>query len=165
MKQWYLVQFKPNAHQLAVRNLQRQGFETFLPMQKITRRQASGFKYDFRPLFPGYMFVCVDGYSAPCRKINNTKGVSRLVSFAGNAKPLSAQVVASIMLRCDANGTLLSPDILKPGDNVEVLTGPFAKFIATVETIDAHRRIWILIELMGQITRMHIASDQVQLNN
>ncbi|MDC0634586.1 transcriptional activator RfaH, partial [Planktomarina sp.] len=43
MKEWYLVKFKPNSHRLAMRNLQRQGFETFLPLQKITRHKASRF--------------------------------------------------------------------------------------------------------------------------
>ena len=34
---WYVVQFKPNSHKIALRNLQRQGFETFLPMHEVTR--------------------------------------------------------------------------------------------------------------------------------
>jgi hypothetical protein len=60
MNQWYLIQFKPNSHRVAERNLHRQGFQTFLPMQKITRRKASRFVSDLKPLFPGYMFVSVD---------------------------------------------------------------------------------------------------------
>ena len=60
MNDWYLIQLKPNSHRLAERNLNRQGFETFLPMQKITRRKASRFVSDLKPLFPGYMFVSVN---------------------------------------------------------------------------------------------------------
>ena len=41
VKQWHLIQFKPNSHRLAERNLKRQDFEVFLPMQEITRRKAS----------------------------------------------------------------------------------------------------------------------------
>ena len=59
MKHWYLIQFKPNSHRLAERNLRQQGFETFLPMQKITHRKISRFVNDLKPLFPGYMFVSV----------------------------------------------------------------------------------------------------------
>lgn len=54
---WYLIQFKPNNHRLAERNLHRQGFETFLPMQKITRKKASRFVGNLKPRFPRYMFV------------------------------------------------------------------------------------------------------------
>ncbi len=63
MNHWYLIQFKPNSHRLAERNLLRQGFETFLPMQEVTRRKASRFVNDLRPLFPGYMFVSVNSVS------------------------------------------------------------------------------------------------------
>ena len=53
---WYIVQFKPNSHKIAVRNLQRQGFETFLPMHEVTRRTAA---------VRGYMFVACDPETAP----------------------------------------------------------------------------------------------------
>ncbi|MDB0073747.1 hypothetical protein N9F00_04115 [Planktomarina temperata] len=54
---WYIVQFKPNSHKIAVRNLQRQGSETFLPMHEVTWRTVVKFETVIRPLFAGYMFV------------------------------------------------------------------------------------------------------------
>ena len=163
MKHWYLIQFKPNSYRLAERNLHRQGFETFLPMQKITRRKASRFVSDLKPLFPGYMFVRVNSDLAPWRTINNTIGVSKLVSFEGKPKPLPLQLISGLMLRCDASGTLLPPKTLNEGDSVEMLTGPFANFIATVEAIGPEQRIWVLMDFMGQKTRMQVSADQLQL--
>jgi transcriptional antiterminator RfaH len=163
MNQWYVIQFKPNSHRLAERNLHRQGFETFLPMQKITRRKTSRFVDDLKPLFPGYMFVSVNSELGPWRAINNTIGVSRLVSFEGKPKPLPVQLISGLMLRCDASGTLLPPKSLSAGDSVEILTGPFANFIATVDTIDPKQRIWVLLDFMAQKTRMQVNADQLQL--
>ena len=163
MNQWYLIQFKANSHRLAERNLHRQGFETFLPMQKITRRKASRFVSDLKPLFPGYMFVSVNSELAPWRPINSTIGVSKLVSFEGKPKPLPLQLISGLMLRCDASGKLLPPKSLNEGDSVEMLTGPFANFIATVDTIDPEQRIWVLMDFMGQKTRMQVSADQLQL--
>jgi len=163
MNQWYLIQFKPNSHRLAERNLHRQGFETFLPMQKITRRNASRFVSDLKPLFPGYMFVSVNPYLAPWRTINSTIGVSRLVSCEGKPKPLPLQLISGLKLRCDASGTLLPPKSLNEGDSVEMLTGPFTSFIATVEKIDPEQRIWILMDFMGQKARIQVTADQLQL--
>tara|TARA_Y100000385_G_scaffold275852_1_gene320795 strand:- start:302 stop:799 length:498 start_codon:yes stop_codon:yes gene_type:complete len=163
MNHWYLIQFKPNSHRLAERNLHRQGFETFLPMQKITRRKASRFVSDLKPLFPGYKFVSVNTALAPWRTINSTIGVSRLVSFEGKPMPLPLQLISGLMLRCDASGVLLPPKSLKEGDSVEMLTGPFANFIATVDTIDPDQRIWVLMDFMGQKTRMQVTADQLQL--
>ena len=164
MNHWYLIQFKPNSHRLAERNLNRQGFETFLPMQEITRRKASRFVNDLKPLFPGYMFLSVESKMAPWRTINSTIGVSRLVSFEGKPKPLPLQIVSGLMLRCDGAGKILPPKTLSEGDSVELLTGPFANFIATVDTIDPAQRIWVLMDFMGQRTRMQVTHDQLQLS-
>ena len=163
MKQWHLVQFKPNSHRLALANLQRQGFETFLPLQEITRRKASCFTVDLRPLFPGYMFVGVELNATPWLTINSTIGISRLVSFANNYKPLPLNLISSLMFRCDEGGKLLPSKTLNAGDSVEVLTGPFANFVATVEKIDTQQRVLVLMEFMGQSTRMHVAPDNVRL--
>jgi transcriptional antiterminator RfaH len=64
-KNWYLIQFKPNSHQIAARNLIRQGFEIFLPLQEITKRKDTKFTNVLRPLFPGYMFVSFAPETAP----------------------------------------------------------------------------------------------------
>ena len=164
MKQWHLVQFKPNSHRLAVRNLQCQGFETFLPLQEITRHKGSRFTVDLRPLFPGYMFVGVELEVASWRTINSTIGVSRLVNFANNYKPLPQNLISSLMLRCDEEGKLLPPKTLNAGDRVEVLNGPFVNFVATVEKIDAQQRVWILMEFMGPCTRMKVQPKQLKLS-
>jgi len=162
MNHWYLIQFKPNSHRMAERNLHRQGFETFLPMQQMTRRKVTRFTNDFKPLFPGYMFVGVNSELAPWRKINSTIGVSRLVNFEGKLTPLPLQLVSGLILRCDASGTLLPPKSLNEGDSVELLNGPFANFIATVDRIDPEKRIWVLMDFMGQKTRMQVSVDQLR---
>jgi transcriptional antiterminator RfaH len=159
MNQWYLIQSKPKSHRLTERNLHRKGFDTFLPMQKIIRRKASRFVSDLKPLFPGYMFVSVNSELAPWRTINRTIRVSRLVSFKGKLKQPPPQLISSLMLRCDASGTLLPSKSLIEGDGVEILTGPFANFIATVDTIDPEQRIWVLMDF----TRMQVSADQLQL--
>ena len=34
-KKWFIAQIKPNSYNSAIQNLERQGFETFLPKMKI----------------------------------------------------------------------------------------------------------------------------------
>ena len=92
---WYIVQFKPNSHKIAVRNLQRQGFETFLPMHEVTRRTVVKFETVIRPLFAGYMFVGCDPETAPWSKINSTYGGSRMLSFSDGPKPMPDVLMSS----------------------------------------------------------------------
>ena len=96
---WYIVQFKPNSHKIAVRNLQRQGFDTFLPMHEVTRRTAAKFEIVIRPLFSGYMFVACDPDTAPWRQINSTFGISRMLSFAEGPKPMPEALIAGLRAR------------------------------------------------------------------
>ena len=164
-KEWFILQFKPNSHHQASKNLNRQGFETFLPLHDTTSRKASRFITTNQPLFPGYMFITFDKAESKWHKINNTYGVSRLVTFNAILKPIPTTFVNNLMKRYDSSGKLLPIKKLKKGDRVKVLKGPFANFIATVETYETDQRIWILMDLMGRKTKIQTPSDTLQTSN
>ena len=42
-KKWFIAQIKPNSYRTALQNLERQGFETFLPKMEITQRKENKF--------------------------------------------------------------------------------------------------------------------------
>jgi transcriptional antiterminator RfaH len=158
---WYLVQFKPNAHRIAEKNLVRQGYRVFLPMQKITKRQSSRFVNDERPLFPGYLFVSLSSQSGPWRRVNSTNGVSRLVSFSNTPSPVPSDFVAGLIKRCDDAGFLQADCDLQIGDTVQISQGPFASFLATIDAMDADERVWILLDLLGQKSRIRISKSNL----
>ncbi|MDC0095078.1 transcriptional activator RfaH, partial [Amylibacter sp.] len=163
--EWFILQFKPNAHHQAIKNLNRQGFETFLPLHDTTSRKLSRFINTSKPLFPGYMFIKFDRTEPKWHKINNTYGVSRLITFNSNLKSIPASFVDSLMKRYDLSGKLLPIKKLKTGDKVTVLSGPFANFIATVEKYEADQRIWILMDLMGRKTKIKTSSNALKLSD
>jgi transcriptional antiterminator RfaH len=160
---WFLAQFKPNCHKIAELNLQRQNFQTFLPLKEETRRKSGHFITTIRPLFTGYLFVAFDTSNGGWRAINSTFGVTRLVSFGDDPQPVPLDLISRLMLRCDAGGKLLPPPILKTGDAVKISGGPFAEFAATVEEISPDQRVWVLLDLMGRTTRVAVHSDALQL--
>jgi transcriptional antiterminator RfaH len=164
-KEWFVLKFKPNSHDQAVRNLNRQGFETFLPLYDTTSRKLSRFINTSKPLFPGYMFIKFDRAESDWHKIDNTYGVSRLITFNSIVKPIPSRFVYNLMKRYDLSGKLLPIQKLKKGDPVTVLSGPFANFIATVEKYEDDQRIWILMDLMGRKTKIHTSSNELQSTN
>ena len=159
---WYIVQFKPNSHKIAVRNLQRQGFETFLPMHEVTRRTVVKFETVIRPLFAGYMFVACDPETAPWSKINSTYGVSRMLSFSDGPKPMPEALIAGLRARCDSVGKVKPLENFEAGQSVEMHSGPFANFIATVEQMASDARVWVLLDFMGKATRVQVDRQQIQ---
>ena len=163
-KEWFILQFKSNSHHLAAKNLNRQGFETFLPLHDTTSRSLSRFINTSKPLFPGYMFVRFDRAESEWHKINNTYGVSRLITFNSILKSIPTIFVDHLMKRYDLSGKLIPIQKLKKGDHVTVLKGPFANFIATVEKYEADQRISILMDLMGRKTKIQTPSDNLTLS-
>jgi transcriptional antiterminator RfaH len=164
-KEWFILQFKSNSHHQAAKNLTRQGFETFLPLHDTTSRKSSRFINTSKPLFPGYMFIRFNRAESEWNKINNTYGVSRLITFNSNLKSIPTSFVDSLMKRYYSSGKLLPIVKFKKGDNVKVLTGPFADFIATIEKYEADQRIWILMDLMGRKINIQTPSDALKLSD
>lgn len=159
---WFLAQFKPNCHSIAVRNLERQGFKTFLPLREETKRARGKFITQMRPLFPGYLFVALDKLQGGWRSVNATYGVTRLVSLGNEPTPVPTELVSELKLRCDQDDKLLPPKMLKPGDAVTLTKGPFTDFVTTIESIASDRRIWVLMELMGTQTRVAVNADHLR---
>ena len=150
MLNWYLVQLKPNGHRLAKANLEKQGFKAFLPLQNVKKRSAHKFVDRLVPLFAGYMFVELDTTQNAWRKVNSTLGVARIVSLGGTPTLVPNEIVNEFISRCDGDGILRPTQGLEVCQDVQVLRGPFANFVAKVEEISPDQRVWSLIDLLGQ---------------
>jgi len=164
---WYLVQCKPNAAQVAIRNLENQNLGTFLPLHEITKRKGKIFQQQIRPLFPGYLFVQIDPNQGPWRQVNSTRGVSRLVRLGAEPSVVPNEIVDALMARCDKRSILrqtseTQSSQLHAGNQAQVTQGPFSGFIATISDIEPDNRINTLIEIMGQTTKVAINASALQ---
>jgi transcriptional antiterminator RfaH len=164
VKEWFILQFKPNSHSLAKKNLNRQGFKTFLPLINSTSRQKSRFANITKPLFPGYMFVAFNK-DISWSKINSTYGVSKLITFNSTLISVPSSFICDLADRCDGTGKLLPAEQLKRGDNVKILDGPFTNFIAIIETLESNQRISILMDLMGRQVKIKTSIENIQLTS
>ena len=159
---WFLAQLKPNCTRIADRNLKRQGFSTFLPMEERTSSRRGKFVNALQPLFPGYLFVAFNIAQGHWRKINATQGVSRLVSFGKAPTPVPQDIIEQLQQRCDDAGKLLPLENFKPGDQVRLSKGPFADLIAEIETISSDQRAWLLMDVMGGQKRVAASTKQLR---
>jgi len=162
MNTWYLIQTKPNAHRIAEKNLARQGCSVFLPLSEQTRRAAQRFRTKTQPLFPGYLFIGLSDAAPSWRSINATQGVSRAVSLDGQYRPVHEALIAGIKARCNSDGVFHAQNTLSAGDQVHIQKGPFASFLAEVESLTPDRRVWVLIDLLGQKSRILQHEDDLQ---
>ena len=161
---WYLAQLKPGGFDRAITNLERQGYESFMPLREETRRRAGRWDTRLRPLFPGYLFVRVSDNRRQWRSINSTYGVSRLVALeAGRPTQVAPDIIAALKLRDrDTDIVLRSETRLEVGDQVKVVSGPLTDMIAEIEAIPEQGRIYVLMELMGRYTKTALSTSDVE---
>ncbi|WP_417525562.1 transcription termination/antitermination protein NusG [Marinovum sp.] len=160
---WYLAQLKPGGLDRAILNLERQGYESFMPLREETVRRAGQWRRIVKPLFPGYLFVKVADDRRNWRSINATCGVSRLVALeAGRPTQVAPNIIAALKLRLQDDGRVQAPPDLAAGDRVKVISGPLADKVAEIEGIPEQGRIYVLLELMGRYTRAELPASHVE---
>ena len=155
-KKWFIAQIKPNSYHIASQNLERQGFETFLPKMEITQRQKNQFVVKNVYVFPGYMFVCFDPHFITWTKINSTYGVSKILTFNKKPSEISSDLILELKIKYESNRNPTQKEKLQKGDSIKFYVGPFADLIAKVESIDENNRIWVLLEAMGGYKRLKL---------
>lgn len=158
---WIAVQLKPNAFRLAEAALLRQNMEVFCPKVRRTVRRFGKSRTESVPLFPGYLFVAVDLDRPQWRAVANTNGVSRIVTRrVGEPAPVPDTLMEGLIGRCDTEGHLMPPQTLSPGDRIRL--DAFADLVATVERIDAQRRVWVLLEILGGRREVQVTMSEVR---
>lgn len=161
-RSWYAAQLRPNGDRLAMVNLQRQGFNSFRPQIWETKRTDKGLQRLLKPMFPGYVFIELDINEPNWTKIRSTHGISRVVgNIDGRPSRLPDGLVELLKQRCATNLENPSSHVFRAGDEVHVSQGPLSAFVATVERMDAQKRVWLLIEFMGRAVRFSSDSDKL----
>ncbi|MDT0681267.1 transcription termination/antitermination NusG family protein [Roseicyclus sp. F158] len=156
--QWHLALCKPNQHKAAQHSLERIGCDVFIPRHRAERRWRGKVIAQERPIFAGYIFFAMDPAHPSWPKVKSARGVSRVVTSASGAPAIvPPQVVAGLMARCDPEG-LLQPEIAEfgAGDTIRIVSGPFADFVTSVESIDSDARLHVLLDLLGRPTRVKL---------
>ena len=146
-RRWYVAAVKPGCEDAAERHLARQGFESFTPRCRKTVRHARRLIERHVPLFPGYVFVAFDIADCPWRSVNGTFGVRSLVMAGERPTPVPPGLVEHFIEMTDSSGLMAAE--LRPGQRVEILSGPFAQLVGTIERLDGKGRVCVLLRLLN----------------
>ena len=158
---WHLAQLRPNGLSMALRNLARQSVTVFAPTETRTERRGQNFVTREVPAFPGYVFVQPNRATGGIRAINATRGISKLVTLGPEPAVVHPDLMAALRLRFAPRTDLPAPEYA-PGDQVQILTGPLADFIAQVEAAAPKDRVYLLIDLMGRATRVAVDAKHLR---
>ena len=149
---WFAVHSLPHREAGAQRQLENQGFRTFLPRCLKARRHARKLETVLAPIFPRYLFVVLDLDRDRWRSVNGTFGVARLVMMAGDRpQPAPRGVVEALIALTDGRGVLRfdGGGRLAVGQKVRILAGAFAEQIGLLQRLDGNGRVRLLLDIMG----------------
>lgn len=162
MADWYAVQTKPRKEQVALANLSRQDYETFLPMISVQRRRRGRWREIAEPLFPGYLFTRLDLRLENTAPIRSTRGVTGLVRFGGEPRPVPAGIIRGLQEAGAGRGGFIRPEqVLNAGDPVEIVAGPLAGLRGIFLANSGVERVQILLDLVGHGNRATVSRDQL----
>ena len=147
---WYVARTQRYAEGVAAANLERQGFPTFCPLTRKSRRHARRFESVLAPLFPRYIFVRLDLTSDRWRSVRSTRGVAHMIMQGEKPQPVAPGVVEVLQQRTSADGSIDFTRRLEIGQSVRIAHGPFAELIGTLEHLDSAGRVRVLLSLLGR---------------
>lgn len=158
---WYLVHTKPRQEDIALANLERQGYECYLPEIRIERIRRRKTEVTTEPMFPRYLFIRLDSsdQGKSWSPIRSTLGVSQLVHFGARAAKVDDSLVDLLRQR---ERSLPTEAMFQSGDSVVIADGPFAGIEAIYQTADAERRAFILLEILSKPVSMHIDAGRLR---
>jgi transcriptional antiterminator RfaH len=148
---WVVVMTKPNCEAMAEENLKQQGYGVYYPRFKTIGRGQVILK---RPLFPRYIFACIDKF---WYSIRGTRGVSHLLMSDSGPATVHPSTIEGLKAKEDKDGFIVlgkdtPEERFKIGDPVRATEGPLAGLDLIYEGMTSQDRVKILISLFGRQT-------------
>ncbi len=161
---WYLAASKPKQELRAVKNLTNQDIQAFCPIIKIEKLYRGNKVLVDEALFTGYIFIYLSQQSPLWHKVRSSRGIRDWVKFAGKVAKLPSDLIDSLQ---KVNLSADNPIIISrfnQGEKVRILSGPFSGLSAIFEKDDGEKRSMILVEFLGQKSRLTVSNDQITDN-
>lgn len=143
---WFALTVRPNHERTAERGLLNQGFEAFLPTQRVRRRWSDRTKEIDAVLFPGYVF---------CRfalldrlRILNSPGVRSIAGLGRDPAPVDDAEISAVRALI-STGRLITPwPYFRIGQRVIIDHGPLASLRGVVVRAKDSWRVVVSVDAL-----------------
>jgi transcriptional antiterminator RfaH len=160
---WYCFKALPKKEHIAADLLRREAaLETLCPRIAYMKKTRRGKVRFVEPLFPGYVFVKADLREA-YRRIRATAGIRDVVAFGERLPRIPEGFIEELRARLDNENLRALPEpVVRPGQEVTILEGPFKQWNAIVSgELDARQRVALLLDFLGRQMEIRIPVSDV----
>lgn len=166
-KLWYVVNTYSGHEEKVKENLlmrtesmgmQNNIFQVIVPKQNVTEINKEGKEITKeKKMFPGYILVQMIMSDEAWFIVRNTPGVTGFIGSSGKgAKPTPLQPYEVEGLVGKEMPTV-KPNEWNPGDEIEIIDGPFVGMFGKIESIDLdNNMVNALVDLFGQETPVEL---------
>jgi transcriptional antiterminator NusG len=170
---WYVVhtyagyenKVKQNlASRVRSMGVEEQIFEVVIPMETVVEFKGGRKQEVQKKVFPGYLLVRMDLDDNSWYVVRNTPGVTGFVGSGAKPTPLSRREVEDILGSGEKEQAAEGPPKKQrprleydTGEQVRVVTGPFADFNGVISEIDPDRlKLKVLVNIFGRETPVEL---------
>lgn len=155
-KKWLVFYTKSRNEKKAYRNLQKFGFEAFLPVHKVVRQWSDRKKKLEVPLFNSYIFV--RDIEANIPEILKVPGLVWNIRHNGKPAVLREKDYQNILRFIESGLTIeIGPtEDLQRGDKVEVMDGPLRGAVGFLSGDYNEEKFTIEIETINQVLKVSV---------
>jgi transcription termination/antitermination protein NusG len=143
-------------------------FEVVIPMEDVIEFKGGKKVVAQKKVFPGYLLVRMDLDDNSWYVVRNTPGVTGFVGSGAKPSPLSRREVEDILGVPGPVGAGTPEKKARPrleyevGEQVRVVTGPFADFNGLISEIDVDRsKLKVLVNIFGRETPVELEFGNV----
>ena len=163
MKAWYLIHSKPGQESVAREQLDRQGYETYLPLAPVLRKRRGKSVRVISPMFPRYLFIHLSNQTDDWRPIRSTIGVSTLVRFGTEPARVPDDLIQAIIDREDSEGVVALPGKqFEEGETVRIATGPFEGYEGIFASVEPKDRVVVLLKIAENFVKININQSDIE---
>lgn len=159
---WLLVYTKVKGEKRAQRNIENQGFETFLPLIAPSNKKKD--LNQLVPVFPRYLFVQVNLEKDNWTSIRSSLGVSKIVMFSEKFPFIPAVVIKTLKKKLDKRN-IFKEEILKSdfkkGDKLKVKDGIFNGLDAIFVAEKSKHRVTLLLNFLNTMVVTDISKSDL----
>lgn len=171
VKRWYIVHTY-SGHENKVKlnlerriesmNMQDKIFRVEVPQKTVTKMSKEGKRVEREEqLFPGYVLVEMLMDDDSWYVVRHTPGVTKFVGAEKKPIPAKESEIRRILLRSAPAPAKIQID-LRAGENVKIISGPFADFEGTVTEVNAEKeKLKATVSIFGRETPVELAFNQV----
>jgi len=165
IRKWLVIYARSRSEKKVLSELEFQGIEAYLPLQRKLRQWSDRKKWVEMPLISGYLFVHIT--PKEYEKVLKTSGVVAYVRFEGKAAVVPDHQIEYIkkMLHEPRFNIEVSPQIPEKGDQIIITSGPLLGLKGKLISIKGKKRVAIEIIQLNLSLLVEVQLSDIEKTN